>query len=87
MAFRKSILTLDFDEATAGTNAYTFQFPVYNAIAVSTGAYVINFGSDLFTPIRVVKNDGYYRLEFMGTSTPYYCAANAPTVITKTQPS
>lgn len=87
MAYRKSILTLDFDEATATSGTYTFDFSVYNAIAVSTGAYAINFGSDLFTPIRVVKNSGYYRLEFMGTNTSYYCAASAPTVVTTTQPT
>lgn len=86
MAYKKNILTIDFEEATAAAGKYTFEYNVYNSIAVSTGGFALNFGSDLFTPFRAVKNDGYFRVEFMGTNTSYYVAANAPTVLTTTAP-
>ena len=33
MAYKKNILTIDFDEATAATGRYTFDYNLYNSIA------------------------------------------------------
>lgn len=82
-----NICQLDFSRATKSGTDYTFTHNVYNAVAMSNAGFATNMESDLFTPFRAVKNNGYFRLEFMGNSTSMYVSVAAPTVVSATQPS
>lgn len=87
MAFKKNILTIDFDEAElTGTN-YDFPYNLYNSVSVATGAFAINFGNDVFTPVRAVTGNGYYQITFYGTNTAYYVTKANPTLLTTTVPT
>lgn len=79
-------LYLDFNKATKSGTNYTFPYDVYDAVRWASACWALNFESDLFAPVRAVKNNGYFQVEFIGTNTSYYVTANAPTVLTTTAP-
>ena len=80
------LLNLDFAEASNTSSGFVFPYNVYKSVDVATGGFVTNIGSDKFAPFRAIKNNGYYRLEFMGNSTSMYVTEAAPDMITTTQP-
>lgn len=79
-------LFLDFNKAEKSGTKYTFPYDVYDAVRWASACWALNFESDLFTPVRVVKNNNYYRLSMTGTNTSYYVSATSPFVVTSTEP-
>lgn len=79
-------LYLDFNKAEKSGTNYTFPYDVYDAVRWASACWALNFESDLFTPVRVVKNNNYYRLSMTGATTSYYVLAASPFVVTTTEP-
>lgn len=79
MAFKKNILTLDFDEATESDGDYTFPYNVYNALAVSTGGFACGLGTTYFAPMTVTKGTGTFTVVIGSNS--FTCAEATPNVL------
>lgn len=79
MAYKKNILTLDFDEAEESGGDYTFPFNVYNALMVSTGGFACNLGTTYFAPFTATKATNSFTVAIGANS--FTCTKANPNVL------